>query len=441
MKKIVPFLMVMVMGLSGCVSAEVTEEAAPESFITAEEIREYSELIEDTFNSFYWHYDEETVEFEKGTVPKKDTDFGKAVAGASKDAGFDIGRFGGDEMICAVVTLQHYNGNAAGVARLFLDGGEVKGVYYSPLYDAGKAYSLNDRNIFTAEADFTAFESEAPLQEFDGISINYLKNGFSSSGDAGYGRFMAAVTDGESAVCYTLWGKDVAAMDVETEEGLVVMDCAVSGKEDGLDRIAVLAGRKNASGDDAESRIMPEKVVLLDKNGNTLGQIDGNGKGITFVDIDNGYILIGHDGFVDFYRGGEREKSVYTGIDITALKKCDFDGDGRDEYAITDGLDVYICRMEGTSFDILWRTNISSKFFNGDLYTGDLNADGVSELYLVDQSGFGMKYVLTEKGFKYEAAGENGNAWYVADFDFDGKSDYIEATNEPSLPAKMYVAK
>jgi len=123
------------------------------------------------------------------------------------------------------------------------------------------------------------------------------------------------------------------------------------------------------------------------------------------------------------------------------LKKCDFDGDGRYEYAVTDGLDVYICRIEGTSFDILWRTNISSKFFDGNLYTGDLNADGVSELYIVDTGGFGMRYTLTEKGFKYDMAGEDGSAWYVADFDLDGRSDHIEASNEPSLPAKMYISK
>jgi len=440
MKKIILMLMIVtsLFSLSGCMTKEEQEAATEEeSFITAEEINEYRNVLEDTFNSFYWHYDSESIEFEERIVPEK----GSEALAASEDALFKLDRYAGDEMLCAVVTLKHYNGNAAGTAYVYLADGEAKGVYYSPLYDAAKAYSLNDRNIFTAEADFTAFESDAPLAETEGRNVNFLKNGFSSGGDTGYGVFMAAVTDDGEAVCYTLWGNNAAAMPIEFGEDVSVIDCAVSGKEDGIDMIAVLLGRKNLTGDDAESRAMPERVVLLDKNGNTLGEITGDDKGMTFVDFDNGYILIGQDGFIDYYRGGTREKSVYTGIDITAVKKCDLDGDGRDEYVVTDGLDIYVCHIDGTSFDVLWRTNISSKFFDGNIYTGDLNADGVSEIYLVDTSGCGIKYILTEKGFKYGTVGENGEAWFVADFDLDGKSDYIEASGEMSLPARMNIAK
>ena len=443
MKKLLLSVMVItgLFAFTGCMTPAEQEQTVEESFITAEEIAEYKDIIEDTFNSFYWYYDDESVEFSEKKVPSTNTDFGKAAIKASEDAGWKLGRFSGDNLICAEVTLLHYNGNTAGIAYVYLDDGEVKGIYYSPVYNANKAYSLNDRNIFTAKADFTAFETNAPIQEFDVKDFNYMKKGFSSSGDTGSGNFMAAVTDDGKATIYTVWGKSATSMVIDVNEGESVIDCAVSGKEDGLNMIAVIVGRKNETGDDAESRVMPERIVIYNKEGSVINYIEGDEEGYSFVDFDKGYIMAGHGEFIDFYRGDKKEKTIYTGINITAIKKCDFDGDGKDEYAVTDGLDLYVCRLDDSGMDVLWRTNISSVFFDGNIYTGDLNADGVSEIYLIDNNGSGVKYTLTEKGFKYGTVGENGEAWYVADFNLDGKSDYIEATKDTGVSAKMYLAK
>ncbi len=430
------------MGFTGCMSAQEEAPQEEESLVTAKEITEYKGLIEDLFNSFYWYYDDETVEFVEAEVPDDKTAFGKAALEASADAGYKLSRYSGDEMVCAAVNLEHYNGNGAGTAYVYIDNGKVVGVYYSPLYSTDIAYSLNDRNVFTAKADFTAFESNMPMQEFSSREVNFLKSGFSSSGDNGYGNFMAAVHDEDTANVYTLWGSSVSAMPLSYGSDTVVIDVAVSSKSDGSNLIAVILGRKNATGDDAENHMMiSEKIELLDKNGGLVGEITGDDKGYSFVGFDKGYVVVGQDGFIDYYKGTAKEKSVYAGIEVTDMKRCDFDGDGIDEYVVTDGLDLYICRIEDESLDILWRTNISTRFFDGNVYLGDLNGDGVREIYLVDTNGCGIKYTLTEKGFKYNTVGENGEVYFVADFDLDGKSDYLEATNEISLPAVLNIAK
>lgn len=423
--------------LSGCVSYE--EEAAVEQrpLVTADEQIEYGERIEEMFNSFYWHYDEESVEYYEAKVPERGSDFGEMALSASEDAGFKLSRHSGKTMTCALVNLLFYNGNNAGNAYVYFNGGDIVGVYYVSAADSTKAYSLNDRNVFSANAGFTAFETDTPMVEFNQREINVLKNGFSSEGDNGY-EFMTSVIDDGRARIYTL----STSRELGYDENVEVIDCAVSSKEDSYNYIAVILGRKAASGDEAENhQIITDKIELLDKNGSLVAEIVAEDKGYSFVGFDGEYILAGGNGFIDFYRGTTLERSIYAGIDITDMKKCDFDGDGRDEYAVTDGLDLYVCRMENATFSVLWRTNISTKFFESNIYTGDLNGDGISEIYLADINGCGIKYTLSEKGFKYDVAGESGQLWFVGDFNLDGKSDYIESYNEESLPAKLFTAK
>ena len=128
------------------------------------------------------------------------------------------------------------------------------------------------------------------------------------------------------------------------------------------------------------------------------------------------------------------------GCDVTDVKKCDFDGDGTEEYAVTDGLDLYIFALDGDNMSLLWRTNISTRFFDGNIYVGDLNGDGVSEIYLADINGLGIRYTLTEKGFKYDTI-DAGSMYFAADFNMDGKSDYIESTGEDSQSARLYLSE
>ena len=71
MKKLLLSVMVItgLFAFTGCMTPAEQEQTVEESFITAEEITEYKDIIEDTFNSFYWYYDDESVEFAEKKVP------------------------------------------------------------------------------------------------------------------------------------------------------------------------------------------------------------------------------------------------------------------------------------------------------------------------------------------------------------------------------------
>ena len=432
---------VAVLSLSGCVSYDEIAEDEPKTLVTAGEQTKYLNLMEDMFNAFYWNYASDSVEFFETQVPDKDTDFGASALASSEDAGYDLSRYAGRNMLCATVDLSFYNGNNAGTAYVYLLNNSVTGVYYVSVNNPNTAYSLNDRNVFTSYADFKAFETDAPMRELNGYDINFLKQGFTSEGDNGRGSFMTSViVNGRAYIC-TINGTRVDTFALNYDEDTVVIDCAVSSQRDSYDYIAVILGHSTELNESAETNLtVSDRIELLDKQGNFLAEIPIEGKGYSFIGFDGEYIVVGQNGFLDYYRGVTKEKSVYVGCEVTDAKKCDFDGDGTDEYLVTDGLDLYVFALNGDNMSLIWRTNISTKFFDGNIYVGDLNGDGVSEIYLADINGLGIRYTLTEKGIKYSTI-DTGGMYFAADFNMDGKSDYIESTGEDSQNARLYLSE
>lgn len=429
---------ILALAMTGCVDYTSESETVPEAVVSSEKEDELRALLEETFNAFYWNYDEESIEFFEAEVPENSDDFGKSALLSSEEAGYKLSRYSGDTLICAAVNLLFYNGKAAGCAYAYINNGKIAGVYYVPNMDKTRAYSLNDRNVLSSGAAFVAYESDAPEVEFEQKEAGYfsaLKNGFSSEGDNGY-EFMTAVIEDDMATVYTANSK----LPLTFDEGELVMDCAVSSRDDVYNGIAVVLGRRGYSGESGSHTIISEKVVYLDRNGNYVSTIT-EGKGISFVGFDGEYIVISQNGFIDFYKGTEKEIGIYTGVDASDIKKCDFDGDGRYEYVLTDGADIFVCRLENHTYSLLWRTNISTAFFDGNIYVGDLNGDGVNEIYLADSNGYGIRYTLTEKGFKYDTVSEDGRCRYVCDFNLDGKSDYLETYADDSMGAKLFTAK
>ena len=119
--------------------------------------------------------------------------------------------------------------------------------------------------------------------------------------------------------------------------------------------------------------------------------------------------------------------TLFQDIPFEAL---DIDGDGKEEYIITDGKDLFIYRKESTGFVCIWRTNISVESFYGNIYTGDTNGDGVKEIYICDNTGTAIKYILTPNGLISDNEKiDYGNRIYAGDFDGNGKDDYLFIDN------------
>lgn len=107
----------------------------------------------------------------------------------------------------------------------------------------------------------------------------------------------------------------------------------------------------------------------------------------------------------------------------------DLDGNGVKEYLMSDGMDLYLYQ----------KTTITSVRFGLPIWawkafipitSGDLNGDGVKEVYVCDMTGTTIRYLLTEKGLR--SSNEDivyGQCIYPYDLNSDGLDDYWLVTD------------
>ena len=114
---------------------------------------------------------------------------------------------------------------------------------------------------------------------------------------------------------------------------------------------------------------------------------------------------------------------------------------GVKEYILTDGMDLYVYHAVNDSFRKLWSTHVGVENFYGPLMSGDLNGDGVQEIYACDTTATTIRYILTEKGLK--TANEDiqyGQCIYPCDFDGNGREDYWFVADNEDRRGQLYLA-
>ena len=126
---------------------------------------------------------------------------------------------------------------------------------------------------------------------------------------------------------------------------------------------------------------------------------------------------------------------------VTQCHITDLDGDGVKEYILTDGMDLYVYHAVNDSFRKLWSTHVGVENFYGPLMSGDMNGDGVQEIYACDTTATTIRYILTEKGLK--TANEDiqyGQCIYPCDFDGNGREDYWFVADNEDRRGQLYLA-
>ena len=81
----------------------------------------------------------------------------------------------------------------------------------------------------------------------------------------------------------------------------------------------------------------------------------------------------------------------------------------------------------GETLELIWRTHFSVQMAQNNVFTADLNGDGVKEIYAGGKDGIVEKYILTETGFVASGTTEDlsyGN-YITGDFNLDGLDDFI----------------
>lgn len=432
MKRLFFGLLCLCLLLCGC-SAEGTEEAAQTPKVESEVRLAAAKSVLGLLTEAYWQYEKESqtytlTEFKKDDLPQSAQE-------AVERGGYTLPKEGTD---CLLVTaaLTHYNETAAGTAQIYLseDGTSVLAAYYAPAEGAYAACTLAERNLYLEETFPQKTETDG-VGSFRSLPANL------------HGRSVAAVQggricllEGGEVLLYTL----TEAGFVQTAAHTPKTDSPMSAAFLADGTLAVLFGAPTNAGQEG-SRVVSTEVRFFDETlKETKAPFSLDGADCSLV-ASHGEEMLLYGGttlrtFVPEGEGFTQKLRRSLGHTAKALTVCDMDGDGEDEYFITDGGDCCLYRRQETGFVLLWRTHLGTDWYNGPLSAGDTNGDGAAEVYLCDDNATAIRYVLGERGIVSQNEDiTRGDARFAADFNGDGRTDYLQMDSEDNTT--LYLAE
>lgn len=412
MKKIL-FFMLIISSLTAC-SLNIEEEEEDAYVLTTEDREIFGTILESELQSLNWAYSPDEIRFGTGFFPAEgEADYEK-LREVSEKMGYDTENWQGGEVVAtAAVTIYHPNGDLGGTARFYFKNNLIICGYYT-YNDA--IYSMGDEAVFLNRDVLTVFENrEIEAVDFAETEISLDFDNFS---DISPKSGMTAVIEDNSLNFYTLRTAAFELTKSYSEEDLGYIPFDAAFDSDG--RCAVLAGVINEDGS-RESR----KLIILDAflNPTDMG-FDLYNTGYTQVLYENGTVILGNRASVSEFDGETRENTAnYNLIHyISGMSSCDIYGNGTRIYVITDGTNIFVYSAD---FTLLWRSYYNEEAIGSYIYFGDMNGDGVKEIYTSDSiSQTSVKYILTDSGFS-EADDTEAAVYLTGDFDCNGRFEYI----------------
>ena len=411
--------------------------------LTAEEKQNYTETIQAVMEEYYWDYDHASLHFVGATVPE-DMEENVRLFDASNACEYNLKRKAGQEAVLAEASLLHYNGDAAGTLQCWFVDGSLSGVVYSGGFDKDY-YSLKERNPFLADGEFRAYENWAGMGTgFVEGNGEFSPEGICSAGKDAEGNTMAVSIQNGSAAVYRYAGGLSRYRNFSYGNGLEATSAAFLEKGDV--KLAVLVSSIEASENDGDKTYSrAERVMLYDDKLHVVGEIPLEGELCTAIGAEGNQLYLFVDQNMEVYEKGEENWSMVASRrlkhPVTQFHKTDLDGDGKVEYLMTDGMDLYLYHDAGGSMRKIWSTHLGVENFYGPITSGDLNGDGVKEIYACDTTATTIRYVLTEKGLQSENEDiEYGQCIYPCDFDGNGRMDYWFVKDNIDRLGQLYLA-
>ncbi len=411
--------------LTGCASS--ADDGAETVFsISADKESSYDALIESALNSFYWRYDSDTIVYGSGIIPQDE-----AVLECSSQSGYDMSSSKGDECVLAEASLLYFNREVAGTVHFYFIGDNLKGLYYTPA-DSDVPCSLYVRNAYLVSSPFEGSETAAEEKEYEVKSVQRLSIDGILDTTTVEGISYSVFTDGTSLM--------INRSDAQTpiylyksidlsNDGLMPMSAAFINN---TTEMAVLYGTEAYSTEGAAPLIVPQKIMFFDSDFNAVeNEIIADDSDCYSLGYDNGCLMVARSRSIDYYpvsgvSVSPKQVSYYIGKSINGMEITDLDGDGETEYIFTDGMDLFIYHKTLSVFKCVWSTHLSIESFEKYIYTGDMNRDGIKEIYVFDSTGTTSKYELGDKGLY--TSNENidyGERCHIADFNGDGDADCL----------------
>lgn len=423
-------LMIMLASALALTSCTQVQQEGTGFSLTDEQISAYKEQMGTALKEKSWGFNPDSASFSLGTIPEETDEDYSNIAYASASVGLDISGREGDSVVIGSVDLQHINGRSAGTAYFSFENETPVCEYY--VYN-DSCYSLNSKNPFEKSGVLTAWEDTSVTRSFNEEKISApLGDVYALSGN------IIGIIDESKALYYDSSDdfRLVSSQDF-AGEGLKPLDITL-GEEYG----AILLGEEmetEVTGEVQNDSVNPEReiparsveLVITDASGNPTGEpIPLEVSTYSSVTYHDGKLILSRDKSLDEFtwsKGTLTKENAYSlGNYIDRLAIDDIDGDGSDEYITSDGTNIYVY-SKGSTFELIWRTNMQLNSLEGNIYVADLNGDGVKEIYLTDSLGITARYILTSQGFNIDGGGllSGGGKYIAGDFDADGMDDYM----------------
>nr|WP_294680787.1 VCBS repeat-containing protein [uncultured Anaerotignum sp.] len=424
--------------LSGCGAKEDTFS------LSAAEQKAYVESIDTVTENFYWEYDHSSISFGAAVVPEN-TEENERLFAASSACEYNLKSKAGQDAVLAQASLLHYNGDAAGILQCWFVGGNLAGVVYSGGYDNGY-YSLKERNPFLADGGFRAYENWTGMTTaFRESRGQFSAEGIYSVGKDAKGRRLAASIRGGRAEVYRYANGLSRYRSFSYGRGLEATSAAFLNEDDARLAVLVSSIEESGEGESEKTYSRAERVMLYDAKLNVAGEIPLESELCTALGAEDGKLYLFIDKSMKTYeeKDGTWQNTATRKLrhQVTQCHITDLDGDGVKEYILTDGMDLYVYHAGNDSLRKIWSTHVGVENFYGPIMSGDLNGDGVKEIYACDTTATTIRYILTERGLKTANEDiEYGQCIYPCDFDGNGKEDYWFVKENEDRNGQLYLA-
>lgn len=424
--------------LTGC--KDNSEQEIETFSISERTVEDYEQKIDKLLYDNYWRYDSTSITFFKGVVPEN-TEQNQAMFTSSSTIGLNMTTNAAKEAIVATVPLLYYNGEIAGLLYCYFVRDRLIGAYYVGGYNNG-IYALTDRNVFLADGNFAKYETDTPFVTFQGKRTTFPSEGFCDIGQDTQGNLLAAnISEDGKLSLYRYRSSFGRYRNIYLQRGLVVDSAAFL--EEGM---AVILSRAITEGTEEgeNTYTSSEKLVFLNRNFSTTGEsIDLSNGNYTCVGFDGAELFLMNHKTLECYTKGEEGWTItnqyYLDHGASYMHITDIDGDGTLEYFITDGFDLYLYQKRETGFIKIWSTHLGIKSIESSIYSGDLNRDGVKEIYVCDTTGTAMRYILTENGLSIKNDDiVYGQIIYAMDLNSDGIDEYVGMNNIEDTNTMVY---
>ncbi len=437
-KRIETWLIFMVFFLVGCRQEIEIEENFS---LTTEEQSSYIVQIDALLDEYYWNYDTESLIFVSGNLPEYQVET-EIMFLASQVVDLDMKPYTGRKGVVVTANLYHYNDDVAGLAYFWFVEHELVGAYYEGGYDNG-LYNLKERNPFLGDGSFSNYESDASMREWETqiiaeFDINtILTQGYNWEEDMVFVGLVDNTIQWFKQQNNTIKHTQTTKFE-ENAEVIGATFLPIYGEE----LLAVLTSsiEEYTIIDDEQMEqtisTLVDTIYFYNHNFELVNAFSPEGNGYTCISADGNSLLLFAGKSMEFYRiEGESDwhlnQRALLKNNIIECHVVDMDGNGIKEYLMTDGSDLYMYQYEEMSLKKIWSTHLGVESLYGTIATGDLNGDGVKEIYISDATGTTIRYILTEKGLKSSNSDIiYGQKMYPVDFNQDGRDDYFNVYQE-----------